>query len=367
MKHSIPFLDLKNNYKQNAVALNKAFFRVMKSGRFLLGNEVVKFENQFAAYLGVPHAIGVASGTDALSLSLHALGVRSGDEVIIPANSYPTAFAIASIGAIPRFVDVSSKTHTINTSLIEECITKKTKVIMPVHLYGQSSDMDPILFLAKKHKLFVVEDVAQAHGAEYKGKKLGTLGDIGCFSFYPTKNMGTFGDGGAIVTRKKNILRSLLQLRMYGEEKRYHSLKIATHSRLDELQAGFLQILLKRIDHTNRKRQKRAAYYIQHLRNLPIKIPEVIRDKRHVYHLFVIQVRKREKVRRFLQQNGVETAIHYPTPIHLVPAFSYLGYKKGDFPVSEELAKTILSLPLYPTLSFADIKTICNLIKQQVQ
>lgn len=359
----IPLVDLRSEYRRHQKEIDQSIKKVLGSGVFILGENVRLFEKKFASYLGAKYAVGVASGTDALILSLRALGIKEGQEVIIPANSYPTAFAVAATRAKLKLVDIDPKTLNINPFKIEKAVIPSTFAIIPVHLYGLVAEMEPILKIAKKHNLFVVEDCAQAHGAVYRGKKVGTLGDTGCFSFYPTKNLGCFGDGGMVATNNRRIADTVRQLRMYGEKRRYQSEEMTTHSRLDELQAAILRVKLKKLDQNNRLRQKVACQYFQNLGKLPIKLPEEKTSGRHVYHLFVIRVRERDKLKNYLTKNGIEVAIHYPLPIHLVGAFSSLGYQKGDFPQAEKVADEILSLPCHPFLKPGEIKAICNLIK----
>lgn len=366
-QQSIPFIDLQKVYGENKRAIDSAIFGVLQKGVFVLGQNVNHFEKEFASYLRTKHAIGVASGTDALILALRALEVGKGDEVILPVNSYPTAFAVAATGAVPRFVDIDQHTYTIDTSKISRVIRKKTKAIISVHLYGRVAGMDQVLTIARHAKLNVIEDVAQAHGAVYKGKKAGTIGDIGCFSFYPTKNLGCFGDGGMVVTNNAKIARIVRALRVYGEEKRYKSSLLGVNSRLDEIHAAVLRVLLKNLDMYNKRRMKIASLYAKELKGLPITFPGYDRNGEHVFHLFVVEVRKREKLKKQLSKKGIHTAIHYPVPAHLVSSFRYLGYKKGDFPAAEKASKRILSLPCYPHLTDKEVITICNEIKNIIR
>lgn len=360
---NIPFVNLVKQYQDNKKEIDKALRAVINRGQFILAEQVNLFEKEFASYLGVDFAIGVASGTDALVLSLKALGIKKGDEVVIPANSYPTAFAVAAAGATIRLVDVDEKTYNIDTEKIEKVITNKTRVIVPVHLYGQAADLQPILNLAKKYKLYVVEDAAQAHGALYQGKKVGVVGDVGCFSFYPTKNLGGFGDGGMVVANNKKLAETIRQLRVYGEKNRYQSLQLGVNSRLDELQAAVLRVKLKKLDQYNNLRVKIAEQYIDSLKSLPITLPKLFFDKSHVYHLFVVKTKKRNALAGFLRKNGVVTEVRYPLPIHLVKPFQNLGYRKGDFPQAEAAALESLALPCYPEMTKKEIKRICSLVK----
>ncbi|MBI2036559.1 DegT/DnrJ/EryC1/StrS family aminotransferase [Candidatus Microgenomates bacterium] len=360
---NIRFVNLIKQYRDNKKELDAAFLSVFKKGNFILGEQVELFEREFASYLGTEFGIGVASGTDALILSLKALGINKGDEVIIPANSYPTAFAVAAAGATIKLVDIDEKTYNINTDKIEQAITGKTRVIIPVHLYGLSCDMGPIVKLAKKYRLTIIEDAAQAHGALYDGKKAGTMGEIGCFSFYPTKNLGAFGDAGMIVTKNKKIAEIARELRVYGEKRRYESVRLGVNSRLDELQAAFLRKKLKKLDRYNKKRINIAGNYCRFLKNVPLLRPEFFDNGRHVYHLFVVKTKKREALAHFLGRNGVATEVRYPVPVHLVKSFEYLGYKKGDFPRAEAAALESLALPCYPELTKKEIERICSLVK----
>jgi len=367
MKQHIPFVDLQTEHKKQIQSLKKAFATVCDRGVFVLGDSVRTFEAEFARYLGAKYAVGVASGTDALLLALKAIGITPQDEVLVPANAYPTAFAVSLSGAKIRLVDIDPQTYTIDPRKIESAITKKTKAIIVVHLYGQAAKMDTIMRITRKTNIAVIEDVAQAHGSTYKNKKLGTIGDIGCFSFYPTKNLGALGDGGMIVTNTKRIAEQIQRLRNYGEKKRYVSTHLGYNSRLDELQAALLSVKLSMLDKNNKKRQRLAKAYLYNLRETSVQLPTTHIDESHVYHLFVIRTKKRNSLQAYLQGKGITTLIHYPTPIHSVKAFLHLGYKTRDFPQAEKSAKEILSLPLYPTLSLDAVSYICNHIKNHLQ
>ena len=362
-KKKIPFVNLGRKYRNIKNEIDSVLANVLRKGSFILGQQVDYFEKEFASYLGATYGVGVASGTDALLLSLRALGVGAGDEVLLPANSYPTAFAAAASGARLRLTDIDPHTFTMDPRLVERHITPLTKVIIPVHLYGQAANLDPILAIAKKHRLFVVEDACQAHGTTYKGKKAGTLGDIGCFSFYPTKNLGGFGDGGMVVTNNRKLATLIRELRMYGERLRYQSRRLGINSRLDEIQAAILRVKLKKLDRYNRFRQEIAALYRKYLKDTTIILPKENAWGNHIYHLFVIRTKKRNKLAQFLAAKGVETGIHFPLPIHLVKTFANLGYKKGDFAVTEEIVSEILSLPCYPELEKSQVKYIATLVK----
>ncbi len=365
-KIKIPMVNLSKNYQGLQKEIDQSVSKIFRKGQFILGENVSLFEKEFSRYLGVKYAIGVASGTDALILALKSLGINSQDEVIVPANSYPTALAVASV-ATPKLVDIDPRTLNMDISKIEKTITPKTRAILPVHLFGLAAEMRAILKIAKKHRLFVIEDAAQAHGASYEGKKLGTLGDLGCFSFYPTKNLGCCGDGGMVVTNNKKLAELIRQLRVYGEKKRYQSLRLGINSRLDELQAGILRVKLKRLDSYNQLRQKVAYHYFSCLKSDNLILPPKKSDGSHVYHLFTIRARERDNLKRYLEKHGIETNIHYPLPVHLVKAFSFLKYQKGDFPEAEKACREILSLPCYPELTNKQITSICNLLKSSLK
>lgn len=360
----VSFLDLKRQYNTIKGEIDQAVAGVLNSGWFILGPKVEEFEKVFASYIGVRHAIGVASGTEALQIALMALEIDQGHEVILPANSYPSVFAITATGAIPKLVDINLDTFNIDPNLIKAAISPKTKAIIPVHLYGQPAAIPEIVEIAKKHNLFVIEDCAQAHGAKFDGQKVGAFGDIGCFSFYPTKNLGAYGDGGMITTNSDELAEKIKMLRMYGEKARYQSVVPGINSRLDELQAAILLVKLRRLDSWNRQRREQAALYKELLKNTDLVLPIESDGAFHVFHLFVVRSKQRDALQKFLAKNGVSTAIHYPTPIHLVPSFANLGYQKGDFPVAERASKEILSLPLYPELTWEEIEKVAETIKK---
>ena len=364
----IPFGDLKPQYFQLKKEIDGAVRQVIERGRFILGEEVEAFEKEFAEYCGCGYGIGVGSGTEAIHLALIALSIQPGDEVItVPNTAVPTVSAISFAGAIPKFVDINPDTYTIDVTKIESAITKKTKAIIPVHLYGQCADMDTILDISKKYNLAVIEDACQAHGAAYKGKKAGSMGNAGCFSFYPTKNLGAFGDGGMVVANDAAIAERLKLLRNYGQEKRYfHRIK-GFNSRLDEIQAAILRVKLKCLDQWNTTRMEKAALYKRLLRDVsniitPIEAPY----SSHVYHLFVIRCEERDDLQGFLSEKGIGTLIHYPRPIHLQESYRDLKYEKGDLPAAEHCAETILSLPLYPEIKDSEIEFIAAAIKDFV-
>ncbi len=362
---AVPFFDLRRQYEALKVELDEAFRRVFEKGNFILGENVRLFEEEFARYSNAKFAVGVGSGTEALHLSLRACGVGPGDEVItVPNTAVPTVSAISSAGAKPVFVDIIPDIHTINIEKIEEKITEKTKVIMPVHLYGHPAEMGEILKLAKVYNLKVIEDACQAHGARYNGKNAGTIGDLGCFSFYPTKNLGAYGDGGMAVTNDEELYERLVMLRNYGEVKKFTSKIEGFNSRLDEIQAAVLRVKLRYLDEWNNKRRNIAKLYQQLFKDSDIQLPHEKEWAEHVYHLFVIKVNKRDTLRNYLQERGIGTLIHYPIPIHQQEAYKKLGYRAGDFPVSEANAEEILSIPIYPELKTEEIETVARCIKE---
>ncbi|MBU0568832.1 DegT/DnrJ/EryC1/StrS family aminotransferase [bacterium] len=360
----IPFVDLKIQYELIKEEIREAIDGVFERSWFILGENVACFEEEFALYCGVKFAIGVGSGTEALHLALVACGVKSGDEVItVPNTAVPTISAISFANAKPVFVDIDPETYTIDFSNIEKAITDKTRVILPVHLYGHPADMEPIMEIAGKYGLKVVEDCCQAHGAEYKGRKIGTIGDIGCFSFYPSKNLGAYGDGGAIITDNEVLANKVKMLRNYGETKRYYNEIEGFNSRLDEIQAAILRVKLKRLDEWNELRRAKANLYNELLKEAQVVLPVEEEYAKHVYHLYVIRTKHRDRLQEWLKNNGVGTLIHYPIPVHLQRAYQDLGYEQGSFPVTELYAKEILSLPIYPELKDEEVKEISNLIR----
>lgn len=361
----VPFFDLKRQYKNLKVELDEAFRSVFEKGNFILGENVRLFEEEFAGYIGAKFAVGVGSGTEALHLSLIACGVKNGDEVItVPNTAVPTVSAISSAGARPVFVDIMPDTCTLDVNQIEKKITKETSVILPVHLYGHPAEMEQILRIARAHNLKVVEDACQAHGAKYFDKYAGTIGDLGCFSFYPTKNLGAYGDGGMVVTNDKELYERLVMLRNYGEVKKFTSKIEGFNSRLDEIQAAVLRVKLRYLDEWNNVRKNIAKLYGQLLKDSDIQLPCEKEWADHVYHLFVIRVNKRDALRQYLEERGIGTHIHYPIPIHQQEAYGKLGYRKGDFPVSEKNADEILSIPIYPELTTDEVETVARCIKE---
>ncbi len=362
---NIPFGNLHRQYKKYKSEIDKAVQSVLDSGYFILGENVKKFEIEFSDYCGVKYGIGVGSGTEALHLALIASGVGSGDEVITVANTaIPTISAISFAGATPVFVDIDENSFNINEDLIEEKITGRTRAILPVHLYGNPCKMDKILDIADKYDLKVIEDCAQSHGAEYKGKAVGSFGDTGCFSFYPSKNLGAYGDGGIIVTGSKELNDRLRLLRNYGQEKRYYSIIKGFNSRLDEIQASILRAKLKRLDSWNKTRTAIAEKYSQNFLDLPVACPQAGPDSMHVFHLYVIRVKNRKKFMDYLDINGISTLIHYPVPIHLQPSYKELKIEEGSLPVTEKVSKEIVSIPIYPELEDKEIDCIIERVRE---
>lgn len=361
----INFVDLKRQYNSIKGEINEKINEVLESQSFILGQNVEAFEKEFAKYCGVKYGVGVASGTDALTLSIKALGIGENDEVITVPNTFiATIDAISRNRARPVFVDIDKKNYNIDPSKIEEKITKKTKAILPVHLYGQPADMDEINKIAEKHDLNIIEDACQSHGAEYRGKKTGSFSDIVCFSFYPGKNLGAYGDGGIVITNDEELAEKLKMQRNYGQKIKYqHDLK-GFNSRLDEIQAAVLRVKLKHLDKWNDSRRKNAQIYNELLQDENLKIPIEKHDRKHVYHVYVIGCERRNELQEFLERGGISTGIHYPIPVHLTKAYSDLGYKEGDFPLTERCSKEILSLPMFPELTEKEIQYICSMIKK---
>lgn len=361
---NIPFLSFSSrniDLKSEALKLFEEFF---DSEYYVLGKFTKQFEVDYAHYSHTSFAIGVSNGLDAIHLALKSLGVAKGDEVIIPSNTYiATALAVSYTGARPVFVEPNEKTFNINPTQIEKSITERTKAIIPVHLYGQPCEMDKIMTIAQKYNLFVVEDNAQAHGAKFKNQLTGSFGHINATSFYPSKNIGAIGEAGALTTNSENLANKIVMLRNYGSCERYYNEIIGYNNRIDELQAGFLSISLKYIEKWTVERREIASWYMEELKDVPnIKLPFSADYTTHVYHLFVIKVEHRDSLQKYLNENGVSTLIHYPVPPYLQKAYKYLGYKKGDFPIADELSHTCLSLPLYVGLKKEQIKYIVSLI-----
>ncbi|GAX60007.1 glutamine-scyllo-inositol transaminase [Candidatus Scalindua japonica] len=361
----INFVDLNKQYNHIKSEVDGAIQRVIKNSSFIGGEEVCSFEEEFARYCDARYCVAVNSGTDALKFICLALGIKEGDEVILPVNTFiATALGVSSIGAIPVFVDCENDTYNIDTEKIEEKITSRTKAIIAVHLYGQPAEMDSVLSIAQRHRLYVIEDACQAHGAFYKTRRVGTFGIASAFSFYPGKNLGAYGDGGGVITNNAGIDEKIKKLREYGQEEKYVHTEMGTNSRLDGLQAAILRIKLKYLDEWNDKRKKVAAFYYESLNGLQINLPETRPERDHVYHLFVIETDKRNELLQYLKQKNIFCGIHYPIPLHYQGVYRGLAYKSGDFPVSELSASRILSLPIYPELEKEEIIYIKNAIDE---
>lgn len=365
----IPLLDLKAQYLSIKNEVNGAIKRVLEKQEFILGEEVEKLEKEIASYCSRKYAVGVASGTDALTLSLKALGIREGDEVITaPFTFIATGEAISNVGARPVFVDIDPHTYNIDPALIESEINDKTRAILAVHIYGQCADMDPIMDIAKRHNLKVVEDCAQAIGARYKNRKSGSMGDAGCMSFFPSKNLGGIGDGGMVVTNDKNLADKLRILRVHGSNKRYYHDILGYNSRLDNLQAAVLRIKLKYLDKWIASRQRNAARYNSLLSGIKaVKTPFISDYTIHTYHQYVIKSKERDSLIDFLSKNDIESRVYYPVPLHLQKCYRFLGYPKGSFPNTEEAADNTLALPVYPELKEEDQVKVTSLIKESLE
>lgn len=361
---TISFLDLKAPYLELKVELDAAYRRVMDSGWYILGSEVSAFEQEFAAYCQTDHCIGVANGLDALHLIVRGYDIGLGDEVIVPSNTYiATWLAVSHVGATPVPVEPDPLTYNIDPALIEAAITQRTKAIMVVHLYGQPTNMDPINALAKKYNLKVIEDCAQAHGARYKGRRVGSLGDAAGFSFYPGKNLGAIGDGGAVTTNDSVLAERLRGLRNYGSKVKYHNEERGYNSRLDELQAALLRVKLAKLDEWNERRRVIAAEYLKGLAGVKsLQLPQFPEWAEPVWHLFVVQHAERNALQQRLQQAGIGTMIHYPIAPHLQPAYKELGFLEGAFPIAEQMARQVLSLPMGPHLSSAECLRVVELM-----
>lgn len=348
----IPLIDLKAQHKKIINELNEAITKVIESGKYILGENVELLENEISSLIGAKYAVGVANGTDALKLALKSYGIKSGDKVITtPFTFFATAESISQVGAIPVFVDIDESTYNIDVRKIEESITEDTKAILPVHLFGQPADMNPIIELAKKYGLFLIEDACQAIGAKYKGKRVGSLGDAGCFSFFPTKNLGGIGDGGMIVTNDEAIYENIRMLRFHGQRVKYYNEMLGYNSRIDEIQAAILRVKLKYLNEWNERRRYLAYRYNELLENTPLKTPKELDNIYSVYNLYVVQSDERDRLAEFLNNNGIATGIYYPVPLHLQKAYENLNYRERDFPVAESISKKVLALPLYPEMT----------------
>lgn len=361
----IPFVSFLPTEHELDQELRTAFERVYKRSWYINGKEDAAFEQAFASFCGVTYCIGTGNGLDALMLSLKALDINDGDEVIVPSNTYiATALAVTYVGAKPIFVEPDIRTFNINPEKIEAAITKKTKAIIPVHLYGQPCDMNPILKIAKKHQLYVIEDCAQAHGATYKGKNVGSFGDIAGFSFYPGKNLGALGDAGAIITNQKELSDKARALGNYGSDYKYHHIYKGNNSRLDELQAAFLSVKLPHLPKMNMERRRIASQYLGRIKNPEIILPYVIEDTVPVWHVFGIRCKNRDKLEEFLHAKGIGTNKHYPIPIHMQKCYQDFGFKEGDFPIAEEISATELSLPMYYGMTDKEVEYVIDKINE---
>lgn len=361
----IPFVTFKPMEKELDAELRDAFERVYMNSWYIEGMEDETFEKAFANYCETTYCVGCGNGLDALMLSLKALGVSSGDEVIVPSNTYiATALAVTYVGATPVFVEPDIRTYNIDSSLIEEKITEKTKAIMPVHLYGQACDMDPIMEIATKYKLFVVEDCAQAHGATYKGKKIGSFGDAAGFSFYPGKNLGALGDAGAVVSNNKELADKVRALGNYGSDYKYHHIYQGNNSRLDELQAAFLSAKLPHLDRMNTERRRIASRYLNEIKNDKVVLPYVMDGVEPVWHIFAVRCKERDALAEYLQKAEIETNKHYPIPMHLQGAYKDLNITKGALPIAEEISATQLSLPMYYGMTENEISYVVERINE---
>ena len=363
----VPFVDLQTQFRVLEAEILPAVRRVMEQGSFILGPDVGAFEKRFAAFCGARECVGVASGCDALLLALRACGVGLGHEVIAPVNTYiATVLAITAAGAKPVLVDCLEGTYEIDPDAARRAVTGQTRALLPVHLYGQAADMDPILALAAEHKLRVIEDAAQAHGALYRGRPCGSFGDAGCFSFYPGKNLGAYGDGGAVVTQRPEIAEQVRMLGNYGQKEKYRHEVAGWNSRLDSVQAAVLNVKLDRLKEWNEARRRHAERYRRGLAGLPVTLPDEAPGNYHIYHVFAIQCDRRDALLEFLKAKGISAGIHYPVPVHMQKAYADLGYGPGSFPRAERIAPRLLSLPMYPELTAEQVDWVCAAVREFV-
>src|SRR5215813_7509806 len=367
LTNKIPYLDLHAQYNSIRREVLAALEDVCKSGRFAQGPITTDFEQDFADYCGVKHCVSVNSGTSALHLAMRCLDVGPGDEVItVPMTFIATTWAISYTGARPVFVDIDPERRTMDPDKLEAAISRRTKAILPVHLFGQPADMEPILRIAVRYGVPVVEDAAQAHGARYRGRRVGQFGSMSCFSFYPGKNLGAYGEAGALVTNEANLAARARALRDHGQRQRYYHDEIAYNYRMDSFQAAVLNIKLDRLDEWNALRVQRALMYSELLKGLPVNLPSIYQDSEAVWHCYVIECDRRDEVRSRLLDVGIETGIHYPVPVHLQRAYSFLGRRPGDFTVSEGFSRHCLSLPIYPELTDAQIQSVVNALREAI-
>ena len=364
----IPFVDLKAQYRSIKPEVTAAIAGVLESCEFTLGSEVAAFEKEFAAYCRAEHGVGVNSGTSALHLALLAAGVGPGDEVItVPFTFLATVSAIDYTGARPVFVDVDPRTLTLDPAALEAAITPRTRAVIPVHLYDRPADMDPIVAIARRHGIVVIEDAAQAHGAEYKGRRAGSLGEMACFSFYPGKNLGAYGEGGLVVTDSPEYTRTLRMLRDWGAEKKYEHVLQGYNYRMEGIQGAVLRVKLRHLDDWTEARRAAAARYDELLVDSGVETPPPAPDARHVYHIYAVRTASRQAWQDALKEQHIQTGVHYPVPVHLQPAFADLGYRAGQFPASERAAKEVLSLPMFPELTTAQCEAVCGAVRRLAQ
>jgi dTDP-4-amino-4,6-dideoxygalactose transaminase len=360
----IPFVDLAAQYESIKQEVEAAVRATLASNQFILGKEVAAFEEEFAAYCGVKYGVALNSGTSALHLALLAVGVGPGSEVITVSCTFvATVAAIAYTGARPVFIDVDARTLNMDAGQIESAITDRTKAIMPVHLHGHPADLDPILEIAHRHGLPVIEDAAQAHGAEYKGRRVGSLGDLGCFSFYPSKNLGAYGEGGMVVTDNEGFARTMRMLRDWGQEKKYHHVLKGFNYRMDGVQGAILRVKLRRLDGWNEARRRHAALYNELLADTGVQTPVEMAYGRHVYHIYAVRTSMRDGLQAALTVKDIKTAIHYPIPVHLQKAYEEYGYGPGDLIVTEQASQELLSLPMFPELSSSQIEKVEQVVR----
>ncbi len=363
----VPYLDLKAQYESIKPEIDAAIARVLDSCQFVLGSEVAGFEQEFATYCGTTECIALNSGTSALHLALLAAGVGPGDEVItVPFTFVASVAAVCYTGARPILVDIDPRSFTMDPAAIQAAITPRTKAILPVHLYGQPADMDPIMEVARQHGLVVIEDAAQAHGAKYKGRSVGSIGDMACFSFYPGKNLGAYGEGGAVTTNNAEYARKVRMLRDWGQDRKYHHILRGYNYRMEGFQGAILRVKLRYLERWTEARRTVVSQYNQHLADARVERPAEMPWARHVYHVYTLRTDDRDGLQSALQAEGIQTGIHYPVPVHLQPAYADLGYRRGAFPGSEEAAARVLSLPLYPELSSVAVAEVAGVVKKAV-
>ncbi|RAL24577.1 DegT/DnrJ/EryC1/StrS family aminotransferase [Thermoflavimicrobium daqui] len=364
----IPLIDLKAQYETIRDEVRSAIDDVLENGRYILGPDVKALEEEIAAFCGVKYAVGVANGTDALLLALDAKGIGPGDEVITtPFTFFATAEVVSQLGATPVFVDIDPKTYNIDVSQIKAKINEKTKAIIPVHIFGQPANMDEVVAIANEHDLFVLEDAAQAIGSEYKGRKIGSWGHAATFSFFPTKNLGGYGDGGMVVTNDEELAKKIRILRVHGSNPKYYHSVVGYNSRLDELQAAILRVKLRYLNQWNEARRQKASLYDELLKDTPVVTPYCAENRSHIYHLYIIQATERDDLMKYLKEKGISTGVYYPVPLHQQDVYNYLGYEEGSLPNAEYMAKRTFALPLYAELEDETIHYIADAVKSFYQ